>query len=297
MADNAEKKDLMFSSISDKYVREFYDSLLIKPRFIGSGAADTQAEFFGKKYATPIMIAPFTGSPVWAQAAKKAGTLFWTAHLREEDTEAVRGTVDFVATSKPVNDSELIISRIRRAEADGAGAFFIDIDHLFTPKTGGWYVGLDGRPMGVQTAEMLKRYAECSSLPIILKGVLDEEDAVAAKEAGIAAVVASHHHGMVLYSIPPAMAVENIRRAVGPDYTVLVDCGIESGIDAFKALALGADGVLVCRHLLPYFAEGGAEAVANRLEEMRRELAAYMSMTGAATLDEIRADCLVRKCF
>ena len=151
--------------------------------------------------------------------------------------------------------------------------------------------------MGVQTPELLESYVKCSSLPIILKGVMSAADARIARESGVTAIVSSHHHGRVLWSIPPAMAVERMRRAVGPDYPIFVDCGIESGVDAFKALALGADGVLVCRHLMPFFQKGGAEAVAERLEAMRRELAAYLSMTGAACVRDIDPACLIRKSF
>lgn len=312
-----EKKQIdinkLFYSNSDDYTREYYDSLLIEPRYIGSGLASTEVEYFGKKFSSPIMIAPMgveranpVGAVGIAKAAVETNTLFWGTHLSDDDTAAIvaQGAA-LVTCSKPLADHELIRTRIKKAADAGATAFFIDIDHLFSPRTGSWdnFANRGGEPdafggdAGKQTVEDLSSYANCSELPIIIKGVLSARDALACKEAGIAAIVASHHHGQVLYSVPPALAVQNIRKAVGRDYTVFLDCGIRSGIDAFKALALGADGVLVGRQLLPEFANSGSEGVVNKLNALTRELRHTMNQTGSPDVRNIDPSCLIRKTF
>lgn len=315
--ENAPKKEMdvnkLFYSNSDDYTREYYDSLLIEPRYIGSDLASTKVEYFGRIFDSPIMIAPMgvgranpDGAVGIARAAAETNTLFWGTHLSDEETQAiVAGGTALVTCSKPLADHEAIRERIRQAEAAGAAAFFIDIDHLFSAKTGGWdnFANRGGEPdrlggdAGKQTVEDLSSYASCSGLPIIIKGVLSARDALACKQAGIAAIVASHHHGQVLYSVPPALAVQNIREAVGRDYTVFLDCGIKSGIDAFKALALGADGVLVGRQLLPEFAKGGAAGVVNKLNALTTELRHYMNLTGSPDTRHIDPECLIKKSF
>ena len=67
---------------------------------------------------------------------------------------------------------------------------------------------------------------------------------------------------------------------------VFVDCGICSGMDAYKALALGATAVSVGTHLIPYIRKGGAEEVAARMQEMTDELRGVMAFTGVRTTTE-----------
>ena len=291
--------DMMFPSNSDDYTRAYYESLLIEPRYVGSEVATTKVEYFGKTYETPIMIGPFPGmvnkegNPGLARAAQKAGTLYWGAHLSDSDYEAIREEkLGFVDASKPLHDPQVIRDRIIAAEKAGATAFYMDIDHIFSSRTGDWEKQ-GPNLMGRQTVDDLRSYAECSGLPVIMKGILSVHDAVLCREAGISGIVLSHHHGMLLYSVPPALALSSIRKAVGPDYTVFIDCSIESGIDAFKALALGADGVLVARHFLTCYRDGGSEALANRIAEMTKELRFYLSITGSADTKHIDPSCII----
>ena len=88
------------------------------------------------------------------------------------------------------------------------------------------------------------------------------------------------------YSIPPLMALPEIKKAVGNDITVLVDCGFESGMDVFKALALGADGVCVGRELMKAL-KGGSEAMTRRIVEMTLELKTIMARTGSKSVKDI----------
>ena len=100
-------------------------------------------------------------------------------------------------------------------------------------------------------------------------------------------IVVSHHHGIMDYSAPPLFVLPDIVKAVGAQMTIIVDCCIESGMDVFKALALGADAVCVGQNLIPALTSDGADGVKQRICELTRQLRGVMSRTGARTLDEI----------
>ena len=98
----------------------------------------------------------------------------------------------------------------------------------------------------------------------------------------------SNHGGRVLDQCPAtAEVLPAIADAVGGKMTVLVDGGIRSGMDVFKALALGADGVLICRPFVNMVYGGGTEGVKLYVEKLRTELADAMSMCGAHKLSDI----------
>ena len=99
-------------------------------------------------------------------------------------------------------------------------------------------------------------------------------------------IVVSHHHGILPGAVPPLMVLPEIRKAVGDQLTIFADCGFESGLDAFKALALGADGVMVGRELMKHL-PGEEGAVTTRLREMTGELASVMARCGFTSLEQI----------
>ena len=100
-------------------------------------------------------------------------------------------------------------------------------------------------------------------------------------------MVVSHHHGMVQYAVPPLMVLPDILSATGGEVPVFVDCGIESGMDAYKCLALGAKAVSVGRHLMPLLKNGAETA----------ELAGIMSRTGVSALDKMDSTVIHRRAF
>jgi isopentenyl diphosphate isomerase/L-lactate dehydrogenase-like FMN-dependent dehydrogenase len=101
-------------------------------------------------------------------------------------------------------------------------------------------------------------------------------------DAGAGGVVVSHHAGAVLdYAIPPLMALPKIARLIDGKAPIFVDCGIVGGMDAFKALALGASAVSVGRALMAGLAANGAEGVRKVLEDITSELRWALSMTGS----------------
>ncbi|WP_299873198.1 alpha-hydroxy acid oxidase [uncultured Cocleimonas sp.] len=135
-----------------------------------------------------------------------------------------------------------------------------------------------------------------TSLPVILKGITHSEDAKIAKELGVAGIVVSNHGGRTLDSVPAAIDVlADIRATVGDDFTVLFDSGIRRGSDIFKALALGADSVLIGRPQLYGLSIAGALGVAHILKLLIEEFEVTMALMGCATIDQITQDTLYSK--
>ena len=134
---------------------------------------------------------------------------------------------------------------------------------------------------------------EQSRLPVWVKGVLHPEDALALKAAGCAGLIVSNHGGRSLDGAPASLdMLPAIRAAVGAGYPLLMDGGIRSGADAFKALALGANAVLVGRLQVYALAAAGALGVAHMLQLLVEELHATMAQAGCAQLADITPDCL-----
>jgi isopentenyl diphosphate isomerase/L-lactate dehydrogenase-like FMN-dependent dehydrogenase len=153
-------------------------------------------------------------------------------------------------------------------------------------------LGLFGR----QTVADLKGYAAATKLPFILKGILNASDAEKCVEIGAGAIIVSNHNNRFPSAVPPLAALPEIKKAVGGRFPVLVDGCIESGVEAYKALALGADGVLVCRAFMKAFAKG-PEAVTDKLNAITAELAGCMANTGARDLAHISSDSLCRRAW
>ena len=125
--------------------------------------------------------------------------------------------------------------------------------------------------------------------PIVLKGVLDVEDARDAVRAGADGIVVSNHGGRQLDGVKSSIAaLPRIADAVGGDLTVLMDGGIRSGLDILKALALGAKGVLIGRAWAFVLGAGGQPMIERMLGTLRAELATAMILTGCT--DAGRAD-------
>lgn len=127
-----------------------------------------------------------------------------------------------------------------------------------------------------------------TSLPVIIKGILNPTDALLAQQHGIRGIIVSNHGGRSLDGVPASIEViADIRAAVGNDFPVLLDSGIRRGADIFKALALGADAALIGRLQLHALAVAGALGVAHMLRLLREELAVTMALAGCPTLSDI----------
>ncbi len=137
---------------------------------------------------------------------------------------------------------------------------------------------------------------ERTALPIVLKGVLHPDDARRALDAGVDGIVVSTHGGrQVDGSIGAAQALPDIAAAVAGRLPVLVDSGVRTGADVLKALALGADAVLIGRPWVYGLAVGGADGVRDVLRNLIAELDLTLGLTGCTSVAEARELSLVRR--
>ncbi|MES3007131.1 MAG: alpha-hydroxy acid oxidase [Pseudomonadota bacterium] len=139
------------------------------------------------------------------------------------------------------------------------------------------------------TLDDIRALVTHTQLPVLVKGVLNAEDARELLACGVQGFVVSNHGGRALDSgIATLSALPAMRAAVGPDVPLLLDSGIRSGYDVFKALALGADAVLLGRLQAWALASAGALGVAHMLKIVLEELQLCMALCGCATLAEIK---------
>lgn len=130
-------------------------------------------------------------------------------------------------------------------------------------------------------------------LPIILKGILHPDDAVTAQNIGADGIIVSNHGGRALDTTPTSLEVlPTIRKRLGADYPVLMDGGIRRGGDVFKAIALGANAVLLGRPQLYGLAVAGALGVAHMLQLLIQEFEVTMALAGCGQVDAITHDCI-----
>lgn len=289
---------------SKEITRAYFDSLLLEMRLMDSSIPSTEVEIYGKKFKTPIMTAALShigtfhpdmpnGMVQYAQGAEAVGALHWIGMGSDEEFEAVIAAgAPTVRIIKPYADENKIYAMIRCAEKNGAVAVGMDIDHMFDLK-GNQDICM-GEEMEIKSSAKLKEYIDSTDLPFIIKGVLSVQDAVKCAEIGASGIVVSHHGGRLSYAVPPLYVLPDIVKAVGDKMPVFVDCGICSGMDAYKALALGATAVSVGNHLIPYISKGGAKAVAERIISMTDELKGAMAYTGIKTVKDFDSTVLHR---
>ena len=193
------------------------------------------------------------------------------------------GAVDFVV--KPW-DNATVAKKMAMARESGCFALAMDIDAAGLP-----FLQNLTPPAGSKTVEQLQEIAREAGVPFILKGIMTAKGAEKAVQAGVAGIVVSNHGGRVLDDCPATEEVlPEIVEAVAGRAKVFVDGGIRTGGDVFKALALGADAVLVARPYVTAVYGGGAEGVACLTEKLGAELADTMRLCGAAALKDISRD-------
>lgn len=291
------------SSNSDIITRDFFDSLLLETRYLDSAVPSTEITLFGHKFSTPVMTAALShlhntapdGMAVYARGAALANALHWVGMGSEQELESILATgAKTVKIIKPHADNRVVFGKIAHAVKAGCVAVGMDVDHAF--KSDGTPDNVFGLPMAPKSVEEIKEFVQAAGVPFIVKGVLSARDAEKCLEAGCAGIVVSHHHGMMQCSVPPLMALPDILSAVGGEMPVFIDCGIESGMDAYKCLSLGATAVSVGRHLMP-FLKSGADAVSERIGAITAELAGVMARTGVASLDRMDPSVIHKRTF
>ena len=270
--------------------------------------ADTSAALFGRKFSVPFFAAPVGAvqlhygdkyddlayNNILVPACAENGFAAFTGD--GVDYEVFRSACATIAKSgagiptvKPWDRGTLMEKLDLVRQADPA-AVAMDIDAAGLPF-------LQGRtpPAGSKTVSELREIIQYAGRPFILKGIMTVRGAEKAAEAGAAAIVVSNHGGRVLDQCPAtAEVLPEIADAVGKDLTILVDGGIRTGMDVFKALALGADGVLIGRPFVTMVYGAGAQGVAVYARKLRDELADTMAMCGVHSIGEITRECVRR---
>ena len=144
---------------------------------------------------------------------------------------------------------------------------------------------------GSKTVDEMREIINYAKMPFIIKGIMTPAGAVKAAESGAKAIVVSNHGGRVQGGVPStAEVLPAIADAVKGRLTIIVDGGIRSGVDVFRAIALGADAVLIGRPVLTAVYGGGAEGFKVYMDKIVGELKSTMTMCGAASLKEISKD-------
>ena len=296
---------MAYSRISDsnEITERYMDSILIKERLIDSTVADTSIELFGEKFDSPVLMPAFShlkqydereknGLEEYSIAARNKNILNFVGMMENDMFKRIADTgAKTVRIVKPYADNEKVRDQMKFAEDCGAFGIGMDIDHIFGAD------GFDvvvGEKMDAQTSDMIRSYIESTKLPFVVKGVLSEAEAVKCADLGAKAVIVSHHHGRLPYAVPPMMILPSIRKALaGRDVKIFVDCGIASGADVYKCLALGADAAAVGRSMLPALEAEGILGVEKFITKINGELRFIMSCTGFASVYKIDDSCIV----
>lgn len=274
---------------SIRIAREYLDSLLVESRIVGAAAPSTKFSFLGEEFDTPIMTAALSHIDLagMAQGAKAAGaavSIGMGDNAAFEDVLATGAKV--MKIIKPYADHEEIFSRLRFAEENGAMAVGMDVEHAIHADSAEQDC-IHGLQMALPTLDELRSFIQYTKLPFFIKGALSVRDAQRCADLGCAGIILSHHNGLMRYAVPPVRLLPKVRQAVGRRILLIADGGMESGYDAFKALAFGADAVTVGRPLMAPLKEKGPEGVRDVLAAMTKQLQAMMYRTDSRDLAHI----------
>jgi len=271
---------------------------------------DTSTVLFGQRLSLPAMAAPVGGVAGTFKAkisdvdyfeaiiggCADAGTLGSIGDSSLDPKDVLQARFDVIgrhggraiAGIKP-RPQKNFVEMIRMAEAQNAAMITIDIDSAARYGRG----ASPATEMSTKTVAELRELIRATKIPFLIKGIMTPEDAVLAAEAGAAGIVVSNHGGRVLdYTPGTAKVLPAIAKKVGGKMIILVDGCVHYGTDVLKYLALGANGVLVGRHLVRAAFGGGRKGVQLFMETMRKELEAAMVMVGAANIRAVNRSIL-----
>ena len=271
---------------------------------------DTSMELFGKTFKYPFFAGPVGAvklhygdkyddadyNEILVSACAEEGIAAFTGdgvnpEVMKAAAKAVLAADGIgIPTVKPWN-YETVHEKFELVESSKAFAAAMDIDAAGLP-----FLKNMTPPAGSKSVDELKEIVKDARRPFIVKGIMTVKGAMKAKEAGAAAIIVSNHGGRVLDQCPStAEVLEEIVKAVDGSMKILVDGGIRSGTDVFKALALGADAVVIARPFVTAVYGGEKEGVKAYIRKIASELEDTMAMCGAYSLDEITRDMVYTK--
>jgi isopentenyl diphosphate isomerase/L-lactate dehydrogenase-like FMN-dependent dehydrogenase len=295
----------------------------LRPRMLaGVREATTEIELLGTRLSMPVLVAPTAlhglldpdGELATARAAAAAGTLMCVStattrrhsEIRDAAPDAARWLQLYILEDRTRTESQL-----DDAADCGYSAIVLTVD---TPQWGrrerdlrlGFTIppevplpyieNAESRPRGIVyvpaaatlTWRDVEWVAERTQLPVLVKGVLTAEDALLAVEHGSAGVIVSNHGGRQLDGVAAALdALPEVVEAVGGRVPVLMDGGVRRGVDVLKALALGAEAVLVGRPPLYGLAAAGEEGVRHVLELLHEEIRHGLLLLGCVSPEQV----------
>ena len=296
-----------------RWNRQAFDALKINPSVLNDvSKLDTTITLFGQKLAYPILIAPTAfhkimhpeGELATAKGAGKAKAIYVVSSFTTTPLEEIKNVA-----SEPLwfqlyvrDDKEFTKNLVQKAESLGCRALCITVD---TPVVGARnrqarvnfklpdginapYINgalTQKMPLTWKEMEWLISFAK---IPVLLKGILNPDDAEKAIKIGASGIIVSNHSGRNLDTVPATIEVlPRIVERVNKRIPILMDGGIRRGTDVLKAIALGANAVLVGKPICFGLASGGEEGVTKALEILRAEFEMAMALTGRATIASI----------
>ena len=263
---------------------------------------DISFEMFGEKFSAPVFAAPLGSidlhygpkykdieyNKILIKAAAEYGILAFTGDGVDPEImkNAVKDSVAFgvksIPTIKPWN-KEAVFEKLDILKENGIFAAAMDVDAAGLP-----FLKAMNPNAGSKSVEEMREITEYAGIPFIIKGVMTPAAAKKAVDSGASAIVVSNHGGRVQGGVPStAEVLPAIADAVKGQITILVDGGIRSGVDIFRAVALGADAVLIGRPFIPAIYAAGADGVKIYMDKLCGELKSTMAMCGTGTLKDI----------
>lgn len=269
---------------------------------------DISVNFLGRKLSLPVMAAPVTGAVTnlggaideleynraVVQGCLDSGTLAFVGDgaSPEKYKIGLQALTEHkgagIPIFKPRVSNKDIIKRIKAAEEAGALAVGIDIDAVVF-KT----MAMKNQQVGPKNLASLRELISSTDLPFILKGIMNPDDAQRAVDVGARAIIVSNHGGRVLDEMAgTADVIEEIVTAVNKQIPVIIDGGFRTGVDILKAIALGADLVLIGRPVAIAAVGMGAEGTSFYFNQLVGALKKAMILTGCSSLRDISRDLL-----
>jgi isopentenyl diphosphate isomerase/L-lactate dehydrogenase-like FMN-dependent dehydrogenase len=268
----------------------------------GSDEVSLSTTIFGKEVSMPVFAAPIGGVKIhysdlyndvtYSQevvaGCVQADTVAFTGDGVDDAVYA--GAIEAIKeyggmgipTIKPWSKEEVIL-KAKMAQDAGAMAVAMDID-----AAGLFFLAAAGKPVSSLSVEDIKEVVNSIDIPFVIKGIMTVKGAKKAIEAGAKGIVVSNHGGRVLDETPSTISVlSEIVEAVGGKMTIFVDGGFRSGLDVFKAIAMGADSVLIGRPYANAVYGGAREGVKIYSEKIKSELHSAMVMCGAKKISDI----------
>jgi len=267
---------------------------------------DTSFDLFGHTFAAPLFLAPLGAinlhygdkyddqayNRILVPAAAEYGVAAFTGDgvdpevLKSSAEDMLRVGGMGIPTIKPWN-KEAVFEKLDYLHGKGdIFAVAMDVDGAGLP-----FLKAMNPNAGSKSVDEMREITAYAKMPFVIKGIMTPAGAQKAVEAGAAAIVVSNHGGRVQGGVPStAEVLPSIVRQVKGQITILVDGGIRSGLDVFRALALGADGVLIGRPVLTAIYGAGEEGYRVYMDKIIGELKGTMTMCGAASLKDITSD-------